>query len=166
MNWRTYFSFRGRLNRARYWLALFIITVAEVVLAFVKSADAAGSSVRILIDLVVAAGEVAAVVASLAIIVKRLHDRDKSAWWLVALYLIPALLICTAFYLGFVADTGVGAAADYAALLFRLCLLGAFAIMVWFFVELGCRRGTVGPNRYGRDPLAPPPILGFALTAR
>lgn len=166
MNWRTYFSFRGRLNRARYWLALFVITVAEMVLALVKSAGTASSSISILIDLVVAAGEVAAVVASLAVIVKRLHDRDKSAWWLIALYVVPAILVGIAIYLGFIANTGVGAEADYAALMFRVSLLGAFAIMVWFFVELGCRRGTVGTNRYGRDPLAPPPILGLALARR
>jgi uncharacterized membrane protein YhaH (DUF805 family) len=30
-----------------------------------------------------------------------------------------------------------------------------FAISVWAFVELGCLRGTVGPNQYGPDPLAP-----------
>jgi uncharacterized membrane protein YhaH (DUF805 family) len=33
--------------------------------------------------------------------------------------------------------------------------LVSFAITVWAFVELGCLRGTVGPNRYGPDPLEP-----------
>jgi uncharacterized membrane protein YhaH (DUF805 family) len=33
--------------------------------------------------------------------------------------------------------------------------LVAFAITVWAFVELGCLRGTVGPNQYGPDPLEP-----------
>jgi uncharacterized membrane protein YhaH (DUF805 family) len=33
--------------------------------------------------------------------------------------------------------------------------LVAFAITVWAFVELGCLRGTVGPNQYGPDPLGP-----------
>jgi len=32
----------------------------------------------------------------------------------------------------------------------------SFAISVWAFVELGCLRGTVGPNRYGPDPLSTP----------
>src|SRR6266487_727368 len=30
------------------------------------------------------------------------------------------------------------------------------AISVWAFVELGCLRGTPGPNRYGPDPLDTP----------
>jgi uncharacterized membrane protein YhaH (DUF805 family) len=155
MNWRTFFSFRGRLNRARYWLALFIITVAEAILGFAQSASSLSSTASLVIDLLVAVGEVAAFVASLAIMVKRLHDRSKSAWWLLALYLVPALLAGLAVYLSFIANSSVGGEADYAALLFRLCLLGVFAIMVWFFVELGCLRGTVGTNRYGSDPLLP-----------
>ena len=39
--------------------------------------------------------------------------------------------------------------------------LAAFAVGVWAFVELGCLRGTIGPNRYGPDPLEPtaiPPV--------
>ena len=32
-----------------------------------------------------------------------------------------------------------------------------FVVALWFFVELGCLRGTVGPNRYGPDPLAAAP---------
>jgi uncharacterized membrane protein YhaH (DUF805 family) len=155
MNWRTFFSFRGRLNRARYWLALFIIMVGETILGFIESASSLSSPAGILIDLLVAIGEVAAVAASLAITVKRLHDRDKSAWWLLALYLAPALLTGLAVYLGIIANTSVGAGADYAALLSRVCLFGVVAFVVWFFVELGCRRGSVGTNRSGPDPLSP-----------
>ena len=25
--------------------------------------------------------------------------------------------------------------------------------MIWYFIEIGCQRGTVGPNKYGPDPL-------------
>ena len=34
----------------------------------------------------------------------------------------------------------------------------SFAITVWAIVELGFLRGTLGPNRYGPDPLAPPAL--------
>jgi uncharacterized membrane protein YhaH (DUF805 family) len=36
-----------------------------------------------------------------------------------------------------------------------LCGFVAFALYIWGFVEMGCLRGTVGPNRFGPDPLAP-----------
>jgi uncharacterized membrane protein YhaH (DUF805 family) len=32
--------------------------------------------------------------------------------------------------------------------------LASLAISIWAFVELGCLRGTAGPNKYGPDPLA------------
>jgi uncharacterized membrane protein YhaH (DUF805 family) len=32
----------------------------------------------------------------------------------------------------------------------------SFGITVWAFIELGCLRGTRGPNRYGPDPLSAP----------
>ncbi len=31
--------------------------------------------------------------------------------------------------------------------------IGSFAVTVWIIVELGCLRGTQGPNRFGSDPL-------------
>ncbi len=26
-------------------------------------------------------------------------------------------------------------------------------VLVWFFIEFGCMRGTIGVNRYGPDPV-------------
>jgi uncharacterized membrane protein YhaH (DUF805 family) len=39
---------------------------------------------------------------------------------------------------------------------FFILHLISFGITVWAFVELGCLRGTMGPNRYGPDPLSAP----------
>ena len=36
--------------------------------------------------------------------------------------------------------------------------LAAAAIAIWAFVELGCLRGTPGPNQYGPDPLGNPAL--------
>jgi uncharacterized membrane protein YhaH (DUF805 family) len=32
-------------------------------------------------------------------------------------------------------------------------LVVTIIVGIWFFIELGCLRGTVGSNRYGPDPL-------------
>jgi uncharacterized membrane protein YhaH (DUF805 family) len=37
-----------------------------------------------------------------------------------------------------------------------LSLVGA-AISIWGFVEIGCLKGTTGPNKYGPDPLPAEP---------
>jgi uncharacterized membrane protein YhaH (DUF805 family) len=34
----------------------------------------------------------------------------------------------------------------------------SFAITIWAIVELGFLRGTIGPNRYGPDPLPLPTL--------
>ena len=76
--------------------------------------------------------------SSFAVAVKRLHDRDKSGWWVLVFYVLPNVI-----------DSG-GRASGGSGL---LSLIG-FAIGIWAFVELGCLRGTVGDNRFGPDPLA------------
>jgi uncharacterized membrane protein YhaH (DUF805 family) len=78
----------------------------------------------------------------LAIGAKRLHDRDKSAWWLLVFYALPGILSTAGNEIG---DLG-----------FIILHIISFGITVWAFVELGCLRGTRGPNRYGPDPLSAP----------
>jgi uncharacterized membrane protein YhaH (DUF805 family) len=75
----------------------------------------------------------------LAIGAKRLHDRDKSAWWHLVFYAAPGILSTAGNRLE---DVG-----------FIILHVISFAISVWAFVELGCLRETPGPNRYGPDPL-------------
>jgi len=84
---------------------------------------------------------VAMIVCGIFVGIKRLHDRDKSGWWLLFFYLVPGVLSALAQFSGMeTVITIVGA----------ICL----AISIWMIVELGCLRGTVGDNQYGPDPLA------------
>jgi uncharacterized membrane protein YhaH (DUF805 family) len=142
MSWGQFlFSFNGRINRAKYWLyvvgafatitviALFLIgiTVLSPMLMMVPSAVAAVIYLALLY-------------AGLAVGAKRLHDRNKSAWWLLAFYLAPALL------------SGVAGVPDSLGL--KLIVgFASMALGIWGFVELGYMSGTVGPNEYGPDPL-------------
>jgi uncharacterized membrane protein YhaH (DUF805 family) len=75
----------------------------------------------------------------LAVATKRLHDRNKSAWWLVPFYALPVVL------------DGAGNAVD--AIMGIVLSLASLAISIWALVELGFLRGTPGPNAYGPDPL-------------
>ena len=112
------FTFQGRINRAKYWTAVLIYLVA---VAFMFAAFFFIPVVGI----------------------KRLHDRDKSGWWIVLFYVVPALLGGAGSYLDDTMNTVLS--------------IAGFGLSLWAFVELGCLRGTIGPNQYGPDPLAPTP---------
>lgn len=73
----------------------------------------------------------------LAVGAKRLHDRNKSAWWMLLFWLIPAVLQTVGERIG-----GSGS----------IFVLAASAIWIWGVVEMGFLRGTAGPNPYGPGP--------------
>jgi uncharacterized membrane protein YhaH (DUF805 family) len=129
------FSFTGRLNRAPYWLASIGSIVAASVVGVVAFTFAGRSAVAIML-----AGLVVLLLiwVTLALLTKRLHDRNKSAWWLLLFYLAPPILHAIGHGIG---STG-----------FILGLIG-FGVSIWALVELGFLRGTAGPNSYGPDPL-------------
>ena len=79
---------------------------------------------------------------------ERLHDRNKSAWWLVVFYLAPGVL-------GQI-ERGAWFASAAGTVLHYVLALAAFALTIWGFVEIGCLRGTAGSNTYGPDPLVQP----------
>jgi uncharacterized membrane protein YhaH (DUF805 family) len=137
-------SFNGRLNRKPYWLTtLVLILIMMVLVALVFSIGGAGLLTG---DMSALGGLIIVILLiyipilwiGLAISAKRLHDRNKSAWWLVLFYLVPAILQGLSEHLGMVGLV--------------LSLIG-FAISIWALVEIGFLRGTVGPNQYGPDPL-------------
>jgi uncharacterized membrane protein YhaH (DUF805 family) len=138
------FSFRGRLNRKPYWMtviATMVIIILLLLFALVmireQRFEVAGLTVMILIILYIPL-----IWIGLAIGAKRLHDRDKSAWWLLVFYALPGIL-----------STAGNEMEDLGFIILHII---SFGITVWAFIELGCLRGTRGPNRYGPDPLSAP----------
>lgn len=150
MNWgHLFFNFSGRINRAKYWVAMLIYSAIYIVLAIVgylTDNSAIYQAINGMLNIVI-------FISSLAVGVKRLHDRNKSGWYLVLFYIVPGILVTAGIVVGTFMDDSI--------LLASILGLAAFAIGVWAFVELGCLRGTIGPNRYGPDPLEPtasPPV--------
>jgi len=158
--WMFFFGFRGRINRAKYWLAMLIFLVIDVVLSLIGFAVGKGVAFQIVSYGV----NLAIFVSTVAVSIKRLHDRDRSAWWLLSLYIVPLLLIVVGGFLW--NATGSFGDASVSLLLLRLCLLGGIAFCIWGLVEIGFRRGTTGYNRFGVDPLAKRPSVGAAVQQR
>jgi len=160
-----YFSPRGRISRSQYWLKFvlpyFVISTVLQILAAIggpwSALNTAVSAVLGLFGLVV-------FWPSIAIMVKRMHDRNKAAWYLLAIF-VPVVLFIVSLcaWLGPVvvaAAAGGDAAVEPPAMNaagVATVVLGIilFCVEIWFFVEFGCMRGTIGANRYGPDPVRP-----------
>jgi uncharacterized membrane protein YhaH (DUF805 family) len=154
---RIFFGLDGRINRARYWLYL---GLAIPMLALFREADVAfaglneSTNVLALRLAAVLAESLAGVIifvtlaAGAAMTVKRLHDRDKSGTWIAHFVAAPVLL----YWLG---QLYLDAHLERVHSLPFLLQFVALFVSVWSFVELCCRRGTVGPNRFGPDRLQP-----------
>ncbi len=158
MNWgHLLFGFTGRINRAKWWLAILIINILYVVVLIVALTTQSEGITGLLGVLFLIAWNWIGLAAS----AKRLHDLDRSGAWLLVFIGVPILL-------GLVAIGIVGIAAGAAIMAGQmpeqaeLVRLGSmalilaliwFAVGVWALVWFGCLPGTRGPNRFGPDPL-------------
>lgn len=160
VSWGNYlFGFSGRINRAKWWLAILIMIILQIVLIGLTMAVQSDTFNTVtgwayfIISLWV----------SLAAGTKRLHDLNRSGAWLMLFVGGPMLLLVAS--LGFTAVSLGGEALSTDALdMSQIARLGGYALIVfgiwfgiaiWAFIWLGCLRGTPGPNNYGPDPLQP-----------
>ncbi len=155
------FSFKGRIGRQYWWLtSLAVAVLLGIASSLVEVAAKTSGSGSIDPEsgqfepsapyaLLVFALASVNLWINFALGVKRLHDRERSGWWLVgqtAILAAAIALVLAAFMQPeevrgpwLFAAGGVG--------------MVALAMSLWLFVELGFLRGTQGPNRYGPDPL-------------
>jgi len=77
----------------------------------------------------------------LATAIKRLHDRDKSGWWIVPFFVVPGLF---SQFSDLLPDSNW----------MLPFILTASSLWLWGFVEMFCIPGSTGDNRFGPDPLA------------
>jgi uncharacterized membrane protein YhaH (DUF805 family) len=71
------FRFDGRINRAKFWSGVGALIVAYIVIFALFAIDS--GALRALLGL----AYIAMIWPSLAISIKRWHDRDKSGWWVL-----------------------------------------------------------------------------------
>jgi uncharacterized membrane protein YhaH (DUF805 family) len=140
------FGASGRIDRAKYWRSV-LIYIGGALMAAVILFTAAGLVAPLVVVMVVVV-LIPWLLWGISFTTERLHDRDKSAWWLVMFYLRPGVL-------GQLANTAWFGGATGMVLHYSLAL-ASFALTIWGFVEIGCLRGTAGPNTFGPDPLLQP----------
>lgn len=139
-----YAVFSGRARRAEYWW-FYLFTILLTIPANIL--DAAMQRRR---DDIGVFGTLVALVLllpQLAVIVRRLHDTNRSGWWIGA----PMLLALPAGVVMAMLVTTMRSDTDGILAMFGLFVIAAliYAIILFIFSVLD---GTPGPNKYGPDP--------------
>jgi uncharacterized membrane protein YhaH (DUF805 family) len=191
VDWTWYlFGFKGRINRAKYWLAgLVILSFMMIFVALVYAAlminfvahatgtphgqgevsfgigldDILGlldpatwralSLAKLSTFLIRTAGTVLFVWIFLATPIKRLHDRDRSGWWMLVFFAVPGLFD---HFSDLLPDSWL------------MMIPGAImlVLMIWGFVELYFLSGTKWTNRFGPNPLGKEQMRARSAQAR
>jgi uncharacterized membrane protein YhaH (DUF805 family) len=139
MNWVHLFtSFEGRITRQPFWIAWAVFIAIEIAISFSGGDDAQWGSA---LDLVL-------IYPQFAVCAKRGHDRN-TAMWVVGLFFAIGAILDMLLLGGWITNDDVTKATPL-----MLAFLIPYAVFgLVLIVDLGFRRGTVGPNRYGPDPL-------------
>ena len=132
---KNYVNFSGRASRSEYWKFILILIIVTIILTLIdvftgtyneKSGRGLLSNMFYFIIFI----------PNLAVQVRRLHDVNKSGWWIL---IIMILLIVPSLF-----DVNNS----------RWWFIVVIPIIgyIWLLVQF-CIKGTEGDNRFGSDPL-------------
>ncbi len=168
MDWTWYlFSFKGRINRAKYWLAGLVIGCWMVFLMLLllvpigwlfgwpKNPYFSIENVFAVIDPAsyrkLSRSDITTIIVNVltmpllwwvfvATSVKRLHDRGRSGWWIIPFFVVPSVY-------GRFEDR-----LPHSHWLLPLAVI-VCVLFFWGLIELYFLRGTKWTNQYGPNPL-------------
>jgi uncharacterized membrane protein YhaH (DUF805 family) len=147
---KRYAEFSGRSRRKEYWMFYLGVVLLYVLLGvFLVAAGASGLNAAtpegitgldgfaMVIVGVMGLVWLALLIPGIAVGVRRLHDIDRTGWWLMAGY-GPYLLGMALFF---------GGMAIVGAILTALSYAGFILLFIFSLLD-----GTRGANRFGEDP--------------
>jgi uncharacterized membrane protein YhaH (DUF805 family) len=168
---RNYANFAGRASRAEFWWYTLAMTVFYIAMWIVLFGTIASLSVQKPTSVgafgVIGVGAMLVgllwlglIIPTIAVQVRRLHDTNRSGWWLGAFWLLYLV------YIGVIISS-IGTAMSVAmaggtppsrngslfagsAVLGLLMFVYSIVLLVFF-----CLQGTRGANRFGEDPYGP-----------
>ena len=140
---QRYADFSGRAPRTEYWWYVLGTMIAYLVVMIVESIVGLDGTVGPYgpLSLILMLG---LLVPGLAVTVRRLHDTNRSGWWIL-IAVIPYFILGVLAG-GAMASGSMGAMAT-AGLLGLVAMAGAIVLLVFMVLP-----GTKGDNRFGADP--------------
>jgi uncharacterized membrane protein YhaH (DUF805 family) len=160
---KRYADFQGRSRRMEFWMWVLFTLIVGLVLGIVDGIVGlrlggaptatpgmpAGLALFSSMGILGLIWSLATLVPNLAVAVRRLHDTNRSGFWLllpIAPYAIGLVLMAVA-----VASQNFGLI-GIAGILTLIGLICAIVLLVFY-----CLPGTPGPNKYGPDPIGSNP---------
>jgi uncharacterized membrane protein YhaH (DUF805 family) len=142
---QKYADFTGRASRPEYWWYVLALVIASVVVRIVEGIFGVSHMLFYTYGPLSALLWLATIVPSLAVGTRRLHDTDRSGWWLLICVVPYALMVLA----GVMAVMGGGllAVCGMMGLIGFVALIGA-CVLIYFMVL----PGSPGQNRYGPPP--------------
>jgi uncharacterized membrane protein YhaH (DUF805 family) len=131
----------GRTSRVGYWRwqAVLVAGMGGVLLGTVLVVDTGGPGLAPFLLVV------PLLIVTVLVAIRRMHDRNRSGWWVLLFSAAP-------FFPAGLADALAPMRTTDGSLAALALLLAAMALYVWALLEFGFLRGTRGPNRFGPEP--------------
>jgi uncharacterized membrane protein YhaH (DUF805 family) len=157
------FSFKGRVQRLYFWLTSLIVgVVTSMVSSAMESVaqsfgfgfidpDTNAFEPSVPLGLLLSVVGVLNLWINYALAAKRLHDRSRSGWWLLA----PTVTLLIAIAFAFVTLSLPEHQREPWNTIGIIFVFATVALGLWLVLEIGFLRGTQGANLFGSDPLAP-----------
>lgn len=145
------FNWHDRAPRSEFWWFILFATIAQYVLALFLLIPFLGVVIYVV-------AYVYLLWAQFMVSIRRLHDKNRSGWWLIlniVLMVIGSVFLSAVIFLDGL-QGGYHDGDTISTILMGIGIiffLAAFVIGIFIFVMM-VTAGTVGPNRFGPDPLA------------
>ena len=161
---KRYAEFSGRSRRMEFWMWVLFTVIVGFVLGLIdgvlglkstpSSLSAGGGGMAAMSSVGILGGlwSLGTLIPSIAVGVRRLHDTNRSGWWILlplGPYLVGIVLMIMAALSGSLGLVGL------AGILMMIGLVCAIVLLVFY-----CLPGTPGPNKYGPDPMGGAANLG------
>lgn len=139
---KHYVDFEGRTDRREFWYYILAYVVLFVGVAIVQRLFFTRALTALL--------TLGLILPNLGLGVRRLHDINRSGWWILIGVVPGGLLFSSMLFAFFVG--GLGLMLFTGSLLWLVSLAAAVLLIYWY-----AQPGTAGPNQYGPEPVPDAP---------
>ena len=100
-------DFRSRSSRSEYWWATLFVTLASYIVGFIigfvigilfLTAGFSETTMEIVVGIAILPLQIFIIIASTCLVIRRLHDVDKSGWWYLIIFTIIGMIPLLIWY--------------------------------------------------------------------